>query len=55
MKKSTIKKCTAAVAAALITGTVTAVGGIGANLRYIDNMTTAFYMRGICSRVRQEL
>ncbi len=42
MKKSTIKKCTAAVAAALITGTVTAVGGIGANLRYIDNMTTAY-------------
>ena len=42
MKKSTIKKCTAAVAAALITGTVTAVGGIGANLRYIDNMTTVY-------------
>ena len=42
MKKSTIKKCTAAVAAALITGTVTAVGGIGANLRYIDSMTTAY-------------
>ena len=42
MKKSTIKKCTVAVAAALITGTVTAVGGIGANIRYIDNMTTAY-------------
>ena len=42
MKKCTIKKCTAAVAAALITGTVTAVGGIGANLRYIDNMTTVY-------------
>ena len=26
----------------MITGTVTAVGGIGANLRYIDNMTTAY-------------
>lgn len=42
MKKSVIKKCTAVAAAALITGTVTAVGGIGANLRYIDNMTTAY-------------
>ena len=42
MKKSIIKKCTVVVAAALITGTVTAVGGIGANLRYIDNMTTAY-------------
>ena len=42
MKKSIIKKCTVVVAAALITGTVTAVGGIRANLRYIDNMTTAY-------------
>ncbi len=42
MKKCTVKKCTAIAAAALITGTFTAVGGNGAPLQYNDNMLSAY-------------
>ena len=42
MKKCTVKKCTAIAAAALITGTFTAVGGNRAPLQYNDNMLSAY-------------
>ena len=42
MKKCIVKKCTAIAAAALITGTFTAVGGNRAPLQYNDNMLSAY-------------